>query len=410
MKNFTLNEFNKLVRQVLKLNLEPSYWIVAEIGEMNLHSSGHCYLTLVEKKDQKILAKMRANIWSFTFNQLHQNFVSSTGTPLQTGMTVLLNASLEFHEQYGLSLNVKDIDPNYTLGEREKARQATIQKLINADLIDLNKSLSLPLVPQQIAVISSKMAAGFGDFQHQLSSNPYGYKPRISLFEATMQGDQAAESILLALKQINAKHQHFDLIAIVRGGGAKTDLDCFDSYELCEVMAMSKLPILTGLGHERDETIADLVAHTKLKTPTAVAEFITSTMLHFESEINLFYQNIQRASSQLIAEEGTRTLQYHEKIRQCSRLKILETTQEISKFEEVIEKKPKELLNQEKKSLALQQKIFLSFDPQKVLERGYSLTKVNGGFLDNRITISEGDRIETQYSTGRFVSTVDKTE
>lgn len=380
MKQYHLSEFNKLVKSTLEDNLEMSYWIVAEIGDLNVHSKGHCYLELVEKDNNFLKAKLRATIWSYTFGQIHPQFIQATGTPLQAGMKVLINGSLQFHELYGLSLNVNDIDPNYTLGERERKREEIVNRLEKEGLLDKNAKLPLPAVPQKIAVISSSTAAGFGDFMDQIEGNEWSYQIITQLYSATMQGDSAAVSIIEALGQISTD---FDLIVIIRGGGAKTDLDCFDDYELCAVIAEMEIPVITGIGHERDETIADMVAHTNLKTPTAVAEFIVSGILMFENQILQWMDAINKTAKSMISED-----QLH-----------------IQHLSTMIHQIPKTILSEKKLRIELFKKVIDGNDPQSILEKGFSITRLNGKIIKSDTPVEPGDKLETQTSKQLIIST-----
>jgi exodeoxyribonuclease VII large subunit len=228
---------------------------VAEISELNMNRSGHCYLELIEKDSlsDKIIAKSRATIWAFTFRTLKAYFETTTGETLRGGLKVLLKASIEFHEVFGFSLNIQDIDPQYTLGDLARKKAQIIQQLTSEGVLDMNKGLPFPLVPQRIAVISSETAAGYGDFLNQLETNSFGYCFFTELFPAIMQGDKASESIILALEHVYSHIDEFDLVAIMRGGGSKSDLNCFDDYELAYFITQFPLPILTGIGHERDD-------------------------------------------------------------------------------------------------------------------------------------------------------------
>jgi exodeoxyribonuclease VII large subunit len=276
MEHLSLYELNKKISEALANNLEPSYWVVAEIGQIQTNRKGHCYLELVEKEDDQIKAKTRATIWSYTYRNLSTWFEGITGQSLKAGMKILFNATIQYHEIYGFSLNIRDIDAQYTLGERAKKRQEIIERLREDGVFEMNKELRLPTVPQNIAVISSETAAGFGDFMDQIVGNDYGYEVEIELFNAVMQGEEAASSIIDAMHQVFENIGNYDLLVIIRGGGATLDLDCFDNYDLGSHVAQFPIPVITGIGHERDETITDMVAHTKMKTPTAVAEFIIS--------------------------------------------------------------------------------------------------------------------------------------
>lgn len=409
MRHYTLLEFNGLVKQTLKDQLAPSYWIVAEIGEVNFHGSGHCYLTLVEKQDNKDLAKIRGTIWSYTFAQIHDQFITATGLELQAGMSILMNASLEFHELYGLSINVRDIDPNYTLGEREKSRQQTIDKLKKNGLLDRSKELTLPQVLQNVAVISAETAAGYGDFMNQLAHNSYGYVVNTELFHASMQGTSAPESLKLALQNIILSHTVFDAIVVIRGGGSQTDLDCFDNYEWCAALAKSPVPVITGIGHERDSTISDLVAKTSLKTPTAVAEFLLSSFMHFESEMQLAFDQIHRtAQKRITASELILSQQWHLfKQKGIQALNSHEKRVDILKHQ--IEKGPNNILIQAHQQVELHDRILSGYNPSEILKRGFTLSKVNGRYLSKSSQVKPGSVIETEFQDGVVISNVEST-
>jgi exodeoxyribonuclease VII large subunit len=285
---YTLLELNSLIRDVLQDNLPEVYWIIAEISEMKVNRTGHCYLELVEKEPatDEIVARARATIWSYTFRMVKPYFETATGQPFREGIKVMIQVSVEFHPAYGLSLNIRDIDPAYTLGDMVRRRREIIARLQEAGVFDMNRELPLPLVPQRIAVISSSTAAGYGDFIHQLENNSHGFLFATRLYEAYMQGNEAVPSILNSLDSIFTEENEFDAVAIIRGGGAQADLNCFDSYDLAYAVTQFPLPVITGIGHEKDDTILDLVAHTRLKTPTAVAEFFISGMAKFEERLN----------------------------------------------------------------------------------------------------------------------------
>jgi exodeoxyribonuclease VII large subunit len=292
-ERFSLSELNGEVKKVLTANFTAPVWVIGEISEINVHSNGHCYLTLIEKgeSEDRIIAQARATIWSYTFRMLRPYFETTTGQQLTDGIKVLLQVSVEFHELYGFSLNVRNIDPTYTLGDQARKRLEIIRRLTVEGVLTMNKELELPLVPQKIAVISSPSAAGYGDFMEQLTNNPKRFHLYTQLFPAVMQGNQAEQSIMDALDRIYPYEDFFDLVVIIRGGGSQVDLSCFDNYNVAYHVTQFPLPILTGIGHEKDDSIVDLVAHTRLKTPTAVAEFILDGMNAFEERINLLEQD-----------------------------------------------------------------------------------------------------------------------
>lgn len=299
-----LSELNGLVKKAVADSFTAPIWVIAEISELKTNKSGHCYLVLIEKdtNGDAILAQARATIWSYTFRMLRPYFESTTGQQLTEGLKVLVNVSVEFHELYGYSLNIRDIDPTYTLGDMARRRLEIIARL-NADgVFDMNKGLELPLVPQRIAVISSPTAAGYGDFVDQLINNEHGYKFHLKLFPAVMQGIQAEASIIGALEQVFLYEGFFDAVAIIRGGGSQADLSCFDNYNLAYFITQFPLPVITGIGHEKDDSIIDLVAHTRLKTPTAVAGFLISSLAAFETNLDGLKGHFNEAVGQLLAD------------------------------------------------------------------------------------------------------------
>ena len=278
----SLSELQGMVKNALELALPDSYWVRAEISELTVNRSGHCYLDLIETDSANaITARVRGTIWSYTFRMLKPYFESTTGQSFSEGIKVLLNAKVEYHELYGLSLNIRDIDPAYTLGDMAQQRRAIIARLEEEGVFDMNKELEMPLVPQRIAIISSPTAAGLQDFIDQLHHNPQWIKFYTKLFPATMQGKEAPASIIAALDRIFEHEDFFDAVAIIRGGGAQIDLAAFDNYDLAFHITQFPLPVITGIGHDKDDSVADMVAHTRMKTPTAVAEFLISTVEEF---------------------------------------------------------------------------------------------------------------------------------
>jgi exodeoxyribonuclease VII large subunit len=273
-QQLTLSELNELIKNALTDAFQGAVWVVAEVSELKENRSGHCYLELVEKEGNTIVARSRATIWSYTYRMLKPYFETTTGQTFTHGIKVLVQASVEYHPAYGLSLNIKDIDPIYTVGDMAVQRKEILNRLQSEGVFDMNKELALPVVPQNIAVISSATAAGYQDFMDQLEGNDYGVKFYTKLFEAYMQGADAVPSIINALERIYQYDDFFDAVVIIRGGGATADLSSFDNYDLALNITQFPLPVITGIGHEKDDTIIDLVAHTRMKTPTAVAEFL----------------------------------------------------------------------------------------------------------------------------------------
>jgi len=286
-QQLTLSELQGQVKRSLEETFSGPIWVIAEISEMTVNRSGHCYLDLVETEQgtDTVTARCRATIWSYTFRMLRPYFETTTGQTFAQGLKVLLQAKVEYHEVYGFSLNIRDIDPVYTLGDLARQRREIIRRLQEDGVFEMNKELELPLVPQRIAVISSPTAAGLQDFLDQLHNNPHQFVFYTKLFPAVMQGNEAPRSIMDALELIYHYEEWFDAVVIIRGGGAQLDLACFDQYELAFHVAQFPLPVITGIGHDKDDTVIDLVAHTRMKTPTAVAEFLISGALRFSQEL-----------------------------------------------------------------------------------------------------------------------------
>lgn len=426
--HLSLAELSQLIKKTLDAQLEPSYWVVAEIGELRMNHSGHCYMEFIDKKEEKLTAKIKATCWSYAYRNVSVWFEQATGMPLAPGMKVLANVVVQYHELYGLSLNVRDIDPSYTLGERARRRQEVINRLLQEGVYDMNRQLSLPEVPQRIAVISSSTAAGWGDFVNQLIPNPFRYRFEVTLFKAVMQGDAAEVSIIQALEQIYAREEAFDLVVLIRGGGAQTDLDCFDGYNLAAHLAQFPLPLLTGIGHERDETVADLVAHTKLKTPTAVAEFLLSGLRSFEERFLSLSEYIFSYTADYLEEQNRRLENYGKSIHTQSLFAFRQGRQKTARLSDSLQRSSALLLKsrhrqldtlqlglqrclgagvkQQQLKLAHMEKTIELLKPENTLKRGYSITYANGQLIKNIESLQEGDELRTQTSRGELISTV----
>lgn len=431
MQQLTLLELNIKIKDTLSANLSPTYWVVAEISDLKGSPKGHAYLELVEKTGSYIAAKFRANIWAYSYRTIASKFTSMTGQPLQNGMKILALVNVQFHEVYGLSLNIQEIDPNFTLGERARKRQEIIDRLNREGLLEMNKQFSLPSVPQRVAIISSSTAAGFGDFIDQLERNRSNYVIHWQLFPAVMQGNEAVKSIVHALSKISEAEKPFHLVAIIRGGGAQLDMDCFDDYVLAEAIAKYPIPVITGIGHERDECIADLVAHTKIKTPTAVAEFLLSGFRDYEDKLNLNLKRIERAVGYYLQKEQTSLRDkehlmvnlFKSKIGQANDLllnhqrRMLSESNSFLKLNHAnlenlsarIKRQSKSILKNEIFKMHNIEKDILRLNPTFFLQRGYSRTEINGQPLLSK-TVNIGDSITTYTRKQKIVSTVDSIE
>ena len=398
----SLLELNTLVRNRVQAAMPDRYWVRAEVSEARENRSGHCYLELVEKDETsgEMQAKARAVIWATVYRMLRAHFAAETGMAITPGIKLLIEVSVDMHELYGYTLTVHDIDPSYTLGDMARQRAEIIRRLTQEGIIDMNRELSWPLLPQRIAVISSPTAAGYGDFIDQLHRNPYGYRFYTALYTAAMQGAHAESSVIEALERIYAHESDFDGVVIIRGGGATSELSCFDSYPLAQNVAQFPLPVIVGIGHDRDETVLDRVANVRVKTPTAAAEWLIARMveadrlrLDLQASLAGEIDNRLRQERQRLAAAGQRLpLLIERRITlERSRLDHLAPTlrQAVTRSME----------RQQQRLALLSRSVELS-SPERILKRGFSLTLKEGKAVRSADELRSGDRITTFYGEG----------
>ena len=404
----TLFELNSLVHEVIEDNFDEQYWVVGELSDVSTPAfGGHFYGELVQKDEEsdRIVARARITCWARNYNMIRLRFQKEAGETLRKGLQVKLLVEVNFHEQYGYSLNVVDIDSTFTLGDLAKRRREILQQLEKDGILHDNQSLPLPRLLKRIAVISSATAAGYGDFCHQLEENDYGFHFDVQLFPAVMQGEQVPESIIAALEEIR-EEPPFDLVVIIRGGGASSDLSDFDSYELAACIALYPLPVLTGIGHERDETVLDYVAHTKVKTPTAAAAFIIEHQAEEAALLDDLYQRITHSAKEQIQREKQR-LEHQRAVLplifmgfyQKGENKLVLLSQRLSSS-------AKQSLEREKHSLQLMQQRLNSLDPRLLLKRGYTITTCGGKLVRSIEGLAEGEVLTTQTEKGEIYSKV----
>lgn len=406
MEHLTLQELSTAVKSILTKGLAPSYWVVAEISELRLNSTGHCYLELVEKQGQRILAKSKATIWANTYVNLSLWFEKMTGSQLKEGMKILCNTAVQYHEVYGLSLNIRDIDASYTIGEKAANRQKTINQLTEDGILTMNKELPLNMVLQNIAIISSPTAAGYEDFVDQLKNNTNDYHFNTNLYEAVMQGNTSAQSIIDALLKIHENSLEYDAVIIIRGGGSQIDLDSYDSYELSTYIAQFPMPIITGIGHERDESIADIVAHIALKTPTAVAEFIIGTSFSYESDMIESLRKISEVCSHEISEHKQNLGQLNSALTIASKSLILTKRHKFSSLAIQLQQTTKFHIHHQHQQLSSLQHNLEILSPENVFRRGYSITTSDGKLIQEHAKLKKGDQLITETLDRIIHSTV----
>lgn len=432
-RTLTLEELNTMVSDVIEQSFTHSYWVTTEVSEVR-ENRGHCYMEFVQKDENGIslVAKARGTVWKNRWMYLRRHFEQTTGQPLVAGLYLLVQVSPSFHPLYGYSLNVTDIDPTFTLGNIAKRRQEILRKLQEEGIDQMNKELPLPRLLQRVAVISSATAAGYGDFCNQLNNNSKGLVFYTRLFPALMQGDGVEESVIAALDTIMADPFPWDVVVIIRGGGSVSDLSGFDTLALAESVAQYPLPIITGIGHERDDTVIDMVAHTRVKTPTAAAELLIH---HQENELSLvenFSEQIVSAVGLRLSEETNRLERitgklplvyslYHQRqlnllVQTVTRVhqgiaRRLQTDK--NKLELLTARFPLQvtsLLQNQQHKLNLISLRLKAVDPVNILRQGYSITQVKGQSVKSVKQLGKGDQLVTYLADGKVVSTVNEIE
>ena len=404
----SLYELNGLVKRTIRDRMSETYWVQAELSDVRSNYSGHCYLEFIQKdaSGNNLIAKARGTIWSNIYKMLKPYFEQETGQAFASGIKVLVRVSVDFHELYGYSLTVLDIDPTYTVGDMERKRREILRLLEEEGVIDLNKELEMPVLPQRIAVISSATAAGYGDFCNQLSNNPRGYGFYTELFPAIMQGERVEESIIAALDAIYARLEAFDVVVIIRGGGATSDLSGFDTYELAANCAQFPLPIITGIGHERDDTVIDLIAHTRVKTPTAAAAFLVACIDQVADRLDNLSFRLQQGVRNRLLWEHRRIEGLKQRIPSSAYKRISDAKYGLLAANRDLQMATRQFLSMKKHRLELLQQRLNDALPEKQLARGYSITLKNGKAVKDASALKEGDTLVTLLYKGKVESVI----
>ena len=432
--SLSLYELNSIVRQTLALTLMDSFWVVAEIAELREPPNGHCYLELVEKDERRsgeFRAKAHANVWSNTWQRLRVRFERETGQSLRKGLKILAQVNVTFHEVYGYSLNIVDLNTEFTLGELARRRQEIVNQLIEDGVFTLNKEIPLPRLAKRIAVISSENAAGYGDFCHQIEQSPYDFQ--LSLFPAHMQGANVPQTIISALDLIAQELDKWDAVVIIRGGGATTDLDGFEDYELAANVAQFPLPVITGIGHERDETVVDLVAGVRCKTPTAVAAFLIERMQAEEQlllQANAIIENgiLRRlqakqrtfellahrysvSATQFVSTQQQRVLRQANRLQTVALEQLTTGSHQLKNYQQRLSPAAERLLERAAHRLEVADKSVKAADPKRILRMGYSITyTLDGKTVRNVAQLPVDTLIETHLAEGTVRSRVVRPE
>lgn len=408
MDTFSLSQLNRMVSEVIRETFANTYWLTAEISDVRVNSSGHCYLEFIEKNPSSnaLVARAKGNIWNNTFRMLKPYFEQSTGQAFVSGIKILVKVTVDFHELYGYALTVLDIDPAYTMGDMQRQRQQILNQLEEDGVKDMNRELDFPLLPQRIAVITSATAAGYEDFLKQLHSNPYGFVFYPKLFPAVMQGEKTEASIIQALDAIYEYKDLFDLVVVIRGGGATSDLHGFDSYLLAANCAQFPLPIVTGIGHERDETVLDFIANRRAKTPTAVAALLIECMQEAFVSLAEIQQEIVGLSKEKIVSCSENLQADALRLKSGASVLLEQSKNSIEMLCANLGGSTLRLLDRKKHDLEIKEQFLQLSSPRHVLSKGYSITLKNGKAVKSKESLQEGDIIETVLFDGNVTSRV----
>jgi len=409
-EKISLTELQGLIRDKIYEALPGAFWVVAEIAEMKLHSAGHCYLELTgsDTPGGRITARARATIWSSKFRSLNTFFTASTGIPIRQGISILCKATVEYHELYGLSLNISDIDPSYTAGDMALRRESIIRRLTADGVISMNGELSLAPYPRNIAVVSSSKAAGYQDFINHLLNNPYGYVFVPELFEAVLQGEATESSVTEALNMIYDEAERFDAVVIIRGGGSTTDLSWFDSYEIAYHVTQCPLPVLTGIGHDKDQSVTDMVAWRALKTPTAVAGFLVDRTLDCENRIVEMAGSLTSAVTDILSAAGEHLSSLRNRIAATAGLIVRVKRERLDYHFDTLKRSVSRVLRSAGEVTDRMEKSLRHLDPAGVMRRGFTLTSRNGKIVRSINEIQPEDTIITHFEDGKASSTVNE--
>lgn len=410
-KILSLSELAAGIARTVSDRFPYSLWIKAELAKLNHYpESGHCYPALVEKEKGAVKAEMRGTIWANDFLRINQRFLQVTREPLKEGIHVLFRAMVKFHPVYGLSLQISDIDPSFTLGEMAREKMETIARLKKEGIFDLNRSRTMPLLPRRIAIISVQTSKGYSDFISILENNAWGYAFHSVLFPALLQGDKAVDSILGQLRAIKSMQERFDAVAIIRGGGGDVGLSCYDHYELAREVATFPLPVLTGIGHSTNETVVEMVAGQNKITPTDVAYFLIQHFHNFAARVDEAGERIAESAKMLLLDESKRLNDLSRRVASTARQFLLDSVGRLSQSRVLLRIHSGQLISGETAKIRHLESQARALDPALVLQRGYSITYADGKALREATEIKPGVVITTRLFSGNIKSEVKSTE
>lgn len=454
-KIFTLGEVTASIQKTLAQRYSTSFWVKAEMNKLNYYPhSGHCYPDLVEKVEGKVIAQLKSTLWKDDFNRINKSFLSVVKSPLKDGIKMLFCARVTFDPVHGLALRIIDIDPVFSLGELEREKQDSITRLQKEGIFSRNRSLAFPLLPKRLAIISVQTSKGYADFNKMIDANPWGYKIFHVLFPSLLQGDRAVDSILFQLHRIRKVAEHFDVVAIIRGGGGEVGLSCFNDYLLAKAIALFPIPVITGIGHATNETVVEMVAFRNAITPTELADFLLQKFHNFSVPVQKAEEILAGKVRRIIAEEGKRifeTVRYfrsvtgnvvirgrHDiqhlardlfkvsslsmlrqkqlhasllyKLRSLSLSELGDQAQELKQTIFMLRKDITSFVKHEQTGVSNIEKAISNMHPQNVLRRGYTITRIKGKSVMSTTEVKADDEVETVVSDGVIFSKVTTTK
>ena len=449
---YTLSELAQSIQRTIAGKFVSAYWIKAEMNKLNHYSqSGHCFPELLEKQQGKVVAQMRATLWRDDYRRINQQFIDSMGQPITDGVKILLLARVNFDPVYGLTLRIIDIDPAYTLGDIEREKQETIRKLREEGIFGRNKDQPFPLLPKRLAIISVESSKGLADFREIIDRNPFGYHFFCMLFPSLLQGDKAVETLITQLNRVRKVRQHFDAVAIIRGGGDEIGLSCFNHYRLAKAIATYPLPVLSGIGHSTNETVTEMVTHYNAITPTKLAEFLLQKFHEFAVPVQEAEKRIQRTTAQILLQGRQEVQRVSLMVSRSTQQALLMIRQQLQRQTQIIKREvhhqvsrsrymmshakvrlttatarhqealaqrldqvkarlvsaPEYALQRQSEGIEAFQKMVKALDPVHVLKRGYSITMVNGKSITDASGVKKGDRLFTRLHNGSISSLVE---
>ena len=405
-QSITLRELQRRVKSALEGQFALPVWVSAEISEIKVNYSGHCYLELVEKGGDNGVptAQARAVVWRSHYPRISGYFEAETGQRLAAGIRILAKVLVSYHELYGFSLQITDIDPSYTLGDMERQRQQTIAQLQQEGVWDMNREAPMPAVVQRIAVVSSVHAAGYQDFCQELEKSPYRFE--VSLFDAFMQGEAAEESIVAALCAVAEQLEKFDAVVLIRGGGSRSDLNCFNAYRLCAHVAQFPLPVVTGIGHDKDTSVADMVAHTALKTPTAVAGWLVERMAEADGWLDYAALQLHDATAAAMHASEVRLERLSGEVRRLSGELLTRQSLRLEHLGTLLPEAARDFLARQTLRLENAAELIAGRSPERILRLGFAVLRAGGKAVTSAAGVTAGEDVEIEVSDGRISATV----